>query len=165
MPVLLKGSCRCGAVRFEVASHTPVPYQLCYCSICRKQQGGGGYAINLGADAATLKIEGEDRLGLYRAEIEDDERHHCEVSTGERRFCRDCGSALWLYDPTWPELVHPFASAIDTELPAAPQRVHLMLRYKASWVEADIREGDAVFDLYPEESIADWHRGRGLWVD
>lgn len=46
MPMLLKGSCRCGSVRFEVQSHTPVPYQLCYCSICRKQQGGGGYAIN-----------------------------------------------------------------------------------------------------------------------
>jgi hypothetical protein len=165
MPIILKGSCRCGAVRFEVASHEPVPYQLCYCSICRKQQGGGGYAINLSGDANTLKIEGEEHLGLYRAKIEDDEHGHCEISTGERRFCRECGSALWLYDPTWPELVHPFASAIDTELPVAPERVHLMLKYKASWVEPDIRENDAVFDLYPEESIADWHKKRGLWVE
>jgi hypothetical protein len=159
MPAMLKGSCRCGRVRFEVASHTPVPYQLCYCTICRKQQGGGGYAINLGADSATLRIEGEEHLGLYRAEIDD------EVSTGERRFCRQCGSALWLYDPTWPELVHPFASAIDTELPVAPERVHIMLKYKASWVEPDIRDGDAAFDFYPDESIADWHRQRGLWID
>ena len=45
MPLLLKGSCRCNAVRFEVESHTPVPFMLCYCSICRKQQGGGGFAI------------------------------------------------------------------------------------------------------------------------
>lgn len=165
MPMLLKGSCRCGAVRFEVASHTPVPYQLCYCSICRKQQGGSGYAINLGADAATLKIEGEDHLGLYRAEIHDEERPGGEISSGERRFCQKCGCALWLYDPTWPDLVHPFASAIDTDLPTAPERVHLMLKYKASWVTPDIREGDAAFDLYPEESIADWHKRRGLWVD
>ncbi|MGB3390465.1 MAG: GFA family protein, partial [Pseudaminobacter sp.] len=69
MTMLLKGSCRCGAVRFSVESHTPVPYQLCYCSICRKQQGGGGYAINLGADANTLRIDGEEHLGLYRASI------------------------------------------------------------------------------------------------
>src|SRR3546814_8175830 len=41
MPTKLDGSCRCGAVRFSARSHTPVPYQLCYCSICRKQQGGG----------------------------------------------------------------------------------------------------------------------------
>lgn len=165
MPVTLKGSCRCGAVRFTVESHAPVPYQLCYCSICRKQQGGGGYAINLSAVADTLKIEGEEHLGLYRAEIQDEERPVCEVSTGERRFCRECGSALWLYDPTWPDLVHPFASAIDSDLPVAPQRVHLMLKYKASWVEPDIRDGDDVFDFYPVESIADWHKKRGLWVD
>jgi hypothetical protein len=165
MPMLLKGSCRCGAVAFEVESHTPAPYQLCYCSICRKQQGGGGYAINLGADASTLVVTGEEHLGLYHAEITDDERPHCEVSTGERRFCGECGSALWLYDPTWPELVHPFASAVDTPLPVAPHRVHLMLKYKANWVEPDIREGEVAFDLYPKESIAGWHRRNGMWVD
>ena len=122
MPLLLKGSCRCNAVRFEVESHTPVPFMLCYCSICRKQQGGGGFAINLGADYETLKITGKRNLGVYRAEIEDDEHPHCEISTGERNFCRKCGSALWLYDPTWPELVHPFASAIDSDLPKPPEQ-------------------------------------------
>jgi hypothetical protein len=151
MPMKLEGSCRCGAISFTVDSHTPVPYQLCYCSICRKQQGGGGFTINLGADSATLKIKGK--------------RPHCEVSTGERRFCRKCGSALWLYDPTWPELVHPFASAIDSELPKAKERVHLMLKYKPSWVEPEIRKGDKTFDVYPKESIAGWHKKRGLWVE
>ncbi|MFI0845492.1 GFA family protein [Mesorhizobium sp. IMUNJ 23232] len=165
MPLLLKGSCRCGAVGFEVESHTPVPYMLCYCSICRKQQGGGGYAINLGAVSETLKVTGKRNLGLYRAEIEDDERTRCEVSTGERQFCKKCGSALWLYDPTWPELVHPFASAVDTNLPKAPERVHIMLKYKASWVEPNIRNGDRSFDLYPEDSIADWHKKHGVWVE
>ncbi|TIU68112.1 MAG: GFA family protein, partial [Mesorhizobium sp.] len=117
MPLLLKGSCRCDAVRFEVESHTPVPFMLCYCSICRKQQGGGGFAINLGADFDTLKIKGKRNLGVYQAKIEDDEHPQCEISSGERNFCKRCGSALWLYDPTWPELVHPFASAVDTDLP------------------------------------------------
>lgn len=165
MPMMLKGSCSCRAVGFTVQSHTPVPYQLCYCSICRKQQGGGGYAINLGAQSKTLEISGENHLGLYRAEIHDEERPEPDISTGERRFCRECGSALWLFDPTWPDLVHPFASAIESELPKPPQRVHLMLKYKASWVEPDIRPGDATFELYPEESIADWHRRRGLWIE
>ncbi|RWB02681.1 MAG: GFA family protein [Mesorhizobium sp.] len=165
MPLLLKGSCRCNAVRFEVESHTPVPFMLCYCSICRKQQGGGGFAINLGADFETLKIKGKRHLGVYQAEIEDDEHPQCEISSGERNFCKKCGSALWLYDPTWPELVHPFASAIDTDLPKPPEKVHLMLKYKANWVEPVIGKGDKVFDVYPEESIADWHKRTGMWVD
>ncbi|MER9653149.1 GFA family protein [Mesorhizobium sp. M0152] len=165
MPVLLKGSCRCNAVRFEVESHTPVPFMLCYCSICRKQQGGGGFAINLGANYETLNVRGKSSLGVYRAEIEDDEHPRCEISTGERNFCRRCGSALWLYDPTWPELVHPFASAIDSDLPKPPEKVHLMLKYKANWVEPDVGPNDKVFDVYPEESIADWHKRTGMWVE
>jgi hypothetical protein len=53
--MLLEGSCHCGAIRFQVESETPYPYQACYCSICRKTAGGGGYAINLGADANTWR--------------------------------------------------------------------------------------------------------------
>lgn len=44
----LKGSCYCGAVRFECEAYAPVPYLRCHCSICRKTAGGGGFAINLG---------------------------------------------------------------------------------------------------------------------
>ncbi len=165
MPMQLAGSCRCGAVAFSVQSHTPAPYQLCYCSICRKQAGGGGYAINLGADARTLEIKGKDAIGIFRARIHDDEHSKATTSSGERNFCTKCGTALWLFDPTWADLVHPFASAIDSDLPKPPSRVHLMLKYKASWVEPDIRAGDTAYDLYPELSIADWHRQHGMWVD
>lgn len=164
MPIMLKGSCRCGAVHFSVESHAPVPYQLCYCSICRKTAGGGGFAINLSADAATLKVEGEDKIGSFSAEIEGDDGA-CERSQAQRRFCSACGTALWLFDPRWPELLHPFASAIDSHLPRAPEKTHLMLRFKAGWVEPAIGPNDQSFDEYPEESIEDWHRKRGLWVD
>ena len=164
MPIKLEGSCRCGAVRFSVMSHTPVPYQLCYCSICRKQQGGGGYAINIGADAKSLQVEAERHLGLYRAQIEDGVHPMCQLSSGDRRFCRECGSALWLYDPNWPDLVHPFASAIDSDLPVPSSRVHLMLKYKAGWAVPDIGPDDAMFDLDPEKSIEDWHKDEGVWV-
>lgn len=165
MPLKLEGSCHCGAVHFTALSHTPVPYQRCYCSICRKQQGGGGYAINLGANAESLHIEGAGQLGTYRAQIIDEEHDGCELSTAERRFCTLCGAALWLFDPTWPDLVHPFASAIDSDLPPPPSSVHLMLKYKANWVQPTIEEGDQCFDLYPELSIADWHKAHAMWVD
>ncbi len=164
MPMKLEGSCRCGAVSFSVMSHTPVPYQRCYCSICRKQQGGGGYAINLGALNDTMTISGRENLRVFRAEIADDEGH-CKISSGERNFCGKCGSAMWLYDQNWPELIHPFASAIDTDLPIPEERVHLMLKFRANWVEPDLRSGDKRFDEYPTESLADWHKRNGQWVD
>ena len=164
MPFSLEGSCRCGAVRFKVESHAPVPYQLCYCTICRKTAGGGGYAINLSASSATLAVQGHEAIGVYRAEIAD-ESGACRTSSGERNFCTRCGAALWLYDPSWPELVHPFASVIDSDLPVAPERTHLMLRFKADWVEPRIGPHDLGFDLYPTQSIEDWHRSRGLWVE
>ena len=163
MPITLTGSCRCGAVRFSVASHTPYPYQLCYCSICRKTAGGGGFTINIMGDARTLVVTGRKPLRIYHAEISDDEGN-CETSSGERHFCSKCASALWLFDPHWPDLVHPLASAIDTPLPVPPSRVHLMLKYKASWVVPAIGRRDQAFQEYPKLSIEDWHRRRGLWV-
>jgi hypothetical protein len=164
MPKKLEGSCRCGAVHFSVQSSGPYPYQLCYCSICRKTAGGGGFAINLIGDNATLKVRGKKAIGMFRAEIRDGEGH-CEKSTGQRSFCTKCGTALWLYDPQWPDLVHPFASAIDTKLPAPPSKVHLMLKFKAPWVKLDVGRGDAKFREYPKQSIEEWHRRRGLWQE
>ena len=155
----LEGSCHCGAVRFSVEAPHPYPFNLCYCSICRKTAGGGGLAINLGADARTLKVEGERHIRTYHARMHDEDG---AASPAERKFCGDCGSALWLWDPRWPELVHPHASAIDTDLPAPPERTHLMLGSKASWVEPCLGPEDRSFERYPDESLAEWHRRLGL---
>jgi hypothetical protein len=157
----LRGSCHCQAVRFRLESAAPVPYMRCYCSICRKTNGSGGYGINLGGDFRTLVVEGENNISVYRARIPDGaggtKESHCE-----RRFCSKCGSGLWLYSPEWPELVHPFASAIDSELPAAPEHVHILLDSKASWVPLELGESDRTFPAYPDESLADWHRRHGF---
>jgi hypothetical protein len=50
-------------------------------------------------------------------------------------------------------------------LPAPPAKVHLMLRYKPDWVKPDIGRKDQCFEEYPEQSIEDWHKSRGLWID
>ena len=149
--MLLKGSCHCGAVKFQVDCPHPYPYNYCYCSICRKTAGGGGYAINLGGKFETLSVEGKEHTSIYHAVIDGRE------SPGQRHFCKHCASALWGYDPGWPDLVHPFASAIDTELPVPPERTHLMLAGKPSWVEVETGADDKCFQQYPEESLAEWH--------
>ena len=150
--MLLKGSCHCRAVRFSVQSHQPVPFMRCYCSICRKTAGSGGFAINLGADNATLKVQGREHLSVYRARLRNGRR-----SQGQRHFCKQCGSPLWLWDPRWPELVHPHAGAMDTPLPVPPKVTHMMLGSKPDWVAAQRKRGDAEFDEYPDFSLAQWH--------
>ena len=157
--MLLEGSCHCGAVRFSVESPEPYPFMRCYCSICRKTAGGGGYAINLGALSDTLEVEGEKNVSVYQARIDG------KQSSARRHFCSVCGSALWVFDPHWPELVHPFASAIDTPLPKPPERDHIMLDYAAPWCEIPSSRGERHFPEYPDESLADWHQRHGLRDD
>jgi len=148
--MLLKGSCHCGAVRFSLASETPYPYMHCYCSICRKTAGGGGFAINIMGKAGTLKKKG--RTQVYRA----------RRGGGERHFCPKCGSALWVWDKRWPEWIYPFASAIDTRLPRPRERQHILLDSKADWVPVPKGPREKRLRGYPREAILDWHRSRGL---
>jgi hypothetical protein len=133
----------------------------CYYSICRKTAGGGGYAINLGALSDTLVVEGEENLRIYNAKLYD-RGDEVTVSEAERNFCGLCGSALWVYDPNWPELVHPFASAVDTPLPRPHERDHIMLDFAAPWCEIPSGPTKRQFQEYPDESLADWHERHGL---
>jgi len=158
----LEGSCHCGKVHFTVQSPHPYPFNLCYCSICRKTAGGGGYTINLGGDYDTFEVEGREHVGVYHARIRDPETGTINESPAERHFCKHCASALWVWDPRWPELVHPFASAIDSDLPVPPEHTHMMLGSKAGWVEVHAGPKDQKFDEYPKESLAGWHQRLGL---
>ena len=157
----LEGSCHCGAVKFSVEADSPAPFMRCYCSICRKTAGAGGFAINLGALADTMKVEGKEHLRVYRALIADESGARSQ-SSGQRNFCGRCGSPLWLWDPTWPELIHPHASAIDTPLPTPPEHVHIYLGSKPAWVEVEGRPEDPHFDKGPTMSLAQWHASHGL---
>ena len=158
----LEGSCHCGAVTFTVTSHEPVPFMRCYCSICRKTAGTGGYAINLGAATHSMKVTGKRYLGIYRARLQDDGDTREHASDARRYFCSRCGTALWLWDPRWPDLVHPHAGAIDTPLPAAPENVHIMLGSKPDWVKVEGDAKDPRFEEYPSMSLAEWHEAHGL---
>jgi len=161
--MLLEGSCHCGAVRFRVASQTPYPYLHCYCSVCRKTQGGGGYAINIMGDTETLKVRGARHLSVYRARWR--EGRKLVRSPGKRHFCSKCGSSLWVWDPRWPQWIYPFASAIDTPLPKPRETQHCLVESKPAWVRLARGTGDRVFMRFPNEAIIDWQRKRGLLAD
>lgn len=157
----LEGSCHCRAVRFSLDANSTVPFMHCHCSICRKTAGSGGYAINLGGDARTLKIQGKKNLGTFHAVIRE-EGKRAKRSKAERSFCLKCGSALWLWDPRWPELIHPQASAIDTPLPKPPEMLEIMLDFAPDWVDVPQGKAHKRYPQFPEESLADWHKRHGL---
>ena len=158
----LEGSCHCGAVTFSLEAHSPVPFMHCHCSICRKTAGSGGYGINLGGAAATLKVSGQQHVAIYHAVLREAGQPDARSPAG-RHFCRLCGSALWLWDPRWPELVHPHASAIDTPLPKPTEVVEAALAYAPSWVDVPSGLGHVHCRLWPDESLEQWHRRHGVW--
>ncbi|PFH47915.1 hypothetical protein AMATHDRAFT_66545 [Amanita thiersii Skay4041] len=162
MPVELKGSCHCGAVRFSVESSTAVPYQICLCSICRKVGGVGG-SINLGADSNTLKVTGKEHIQIYKAVLDRGTSKE-RIATSERNFCGKCSTMLWLYDKSWPELLHPFASAIDSpELPQPEKLVCIKLDSKPAYVR--LPEGDKeVYEDYGPDTLEEWHKKNKLFV-
>ncbi len=109
-----------------------------------------------------MKVKGEENITIYRPKIQNPEDPEPIQSEGERCSCRHCDSLLWVYDPSYPELMHPFASAIDTDLPKLPEHTRIMLDFAASWVEVPEVRGDFYHQRYPDESIAQWHERVGL---
>lgn len=157
----LEGSCQCGAVRFSLESDSPCPYMHCHCSICRKTGGGGGYGINLGGDAHSLRIRGKKHVARYHAVMREPGKRPTR-SKAFRHFCDQCGSPLWLWDPRWPDMVYPNASAIDTPLPKPPEVVEASLNSVAPWVDVPRGRGHRHCQTWPEESLREWHERHGL---
>jgi hypothetical protein len=88
----------------------------CYCSICRKTAGGGGYAINLGAKADTLRIEGEEHITVFHA------RDRWRGKLGRAAVLRALRLGPVAVGPGLAGPGPPHASAIDTPLPEPPER-------------------------------------------
>ena len=102
-------------------------------------------------------MRGEKHLGRYHALLREPGKRATRLKA-ECRFCRECGSALWLYDPRWPELVHPHASAIDTPLPKPKEVVEAVLADAPTWVDVPRAKGHVRCQHWPEESLEEWHR-------
>jgi hypothetical protein len=134
----------------------------CYCSICRKTGGGGGYLINILAKAATLSVEGKGFVKVYRSTITEEDGS-TRPSTHERHFCGECGAHLWAFNQRWPTLLHPVATALDSELPEPVAFRNMFLRSKPAWVDADEGKAEANFETYPDESLEAWHRRHGVY--
>lgn len=80
MTSYISGHCLCGAVTYtaKAASHD---VSICHCGMCRRWTGGPLMYIDV---AGVPSFTGRDEIGVYRSS-----------DTGERGFCKRCGSVLF----------------------------------------------------------------------
>ncbi len=118
-----KGSCLCGAVRFDVTGPLRgVVY--CHCSQCRKQSGHYYAATNV-ADS-DLTIEGSEKITWFNAS-----------PYARRGFCSVCGSVLfWKHNVSAETSV--MAGAFDTPSGLRGE-VHIFVADKGDYY--DITDG------------------------
>jgi hypothetical protein len=121
---LLKGSCLCGAVRYEVTG-TPSGFDFDHCLRCRKSSGSAFRAELIFEDAAFALISGEALVKTWEAPIR-------SKPPGYRRtFCAICGGPLPTVDQ---DIINIPAGTLDDDPGLRPQR-HIFVDFKASWYE------------------------------
>jgi hypothetical protein len=135
---MYKGSCLCGAVRFELdGGLSDIVY--CHCSRCRKAQGSA-YATNGFAEQAELRfVSGEDNLTAY------------ESPPGNfKYFCKTCGSPMMgKNDNMYPGRLRLRLGTIDSKVSERPV-AHIFATSKADWDE--ICDGLPEYESYIPKS-------------
>lgn len=129
---MIKGSCCCGAVRFEL-SETPGMMGTCHCSRCRKV--GAGTLVFVKADSFRMTT-GADKISTYKA---------VPPYKYDRCFCSVCGTTLGevLSDNDSFPVV---ANCIDDEM-AIENQFHEFVSEKPSWLK--IGDNAKQFDEHP----------------
>lgn len=116
---LLRGSCLCGVVRFEVTG--PLTMMLhCHCSRCRKAHGAPFATFATCADTDLRFVSGEDAIVAGAA-----------PPGGPRRFCRHCGSPAPSAQPSMGLAFIP-VGLLEGDPGMRPQG-HLFVGSKAPW--------------------------------
>lgn len=94
-----KGSCLCGAVRFEVEGELPPP-DACHCSQCRKHSGH--FFVSTDVPKASVTVHGAEHVTWYRSSPK-----------VRRGFCSTCGASLF-WDPLERDMLGIAMGAFDT---------------------------------------------------
>ena len=111
--IKLKGSCLCGAVKYEVTGD-PKGFYHCHCSRCRKSSGTGHASNLIMTDATIVFTHGETLLKQYKIP---------EAERFARQFCTECGSPVARFVPELNGVVVPAGAVVSpssvTPAPAA----------------------------------------------
>ena len=130
---MLRGSCLCQAVRYEVAGDVHDVHH-CHCSLCRKGHGAA-FSTFARLNASDFRVvSGADQMRGYRSS-----------PPIERTFCATCGARLTVRFDGMPDTVWVSLATLDDEVAVRPG-AHLFVDSKASWDE--ISDGLPQFPEY-----------------
>lgn len=132
---VMRGSCLCGGVQFELTQQFDIVVH-CHCASCKKLSGGGATTVGRVATDAIRILEGEELLQTYQPD-----------EGSAKTFCSACGSNL--FGGGWPAT--PVAvvrlTTLDSGLDQKPA-AHIFVRSVAHW-EALPDDGLPRFDTRP----------------
>ena len=117
------GKCLCGAVRFTLTG-APVVTAVCHCKNCQRQ-AGSAFSVVVLAPKESVSINGE--LKAY----------HDTADSGaklDRKFCPNCGSAMFSEQPDTPDTIIIKAGIFDDTSWLKPA-VHVWCASAQPWVE------------------------------
>jgi len=118
-----KGSCLCGAVRFEVAGDLAPP-DACHCTMCRKLSGH--YFASTDVPRDRLTVHGEEAVRWYQSS-----------EKVRRGFCGTCGAQLF-FDPPHRDSLGVAMGAFEGET-GTRLHIHIFVADKGDYY--DIADG------------------------
>ncbi len=117
---MLRGSCLCGQVRYEVSGKLHDPLN-CHCSMCRKAQGAA-FRSRARAQSRDFRWTAGEHLVTF-----------FESSPGNHRgFCRVCGSPIVSKFDANASVVSLPLGTLDDDPGVRPQ-MHIYVASKAPW--------------------------------
>jgi len=131
-----EGGCACGAVRFSLSAE-PIFVANCHCRDCQ--------AIT-GAEMATAAAFPANSFKLIRGEPKAYDTIGTSGMKVHRNFCGDCGSTLFSFGESSPEMVLVEALSLDDASGLQPS-MHIFTRSAQPW--ARIPEDMPCFETMP----------------
>ncbi len=120
---VIRGSCFCGAIEFEVVEPFKVVHN-CHCSRCRRARAAAHTTNGFTSMEGVRFVKGEEHIKFYKVP---DARFFTHA------FCDTCGSGMPRIDPDRQIAVTPLG-ALDDD-PRAKAVDNIFVASKASWYE------------------------------
>lgn len=119
---MIRGSCLCGQVRYEVRCEPEAMY-YCHCSMCRKATGSSFATNMLVAEAGFVVVAGTSLIKGFRS------------SQGEtRHFCSECGSPIYSKAGARADIISVRCGGLDDD-PGIRPTEHIYIASRAPWFE------------------------------